>query len=45
VGEDVVKLLEAAIQRHPDMDIEVSGWIQRLSVVVIKISGYKSVLH
>jgi hypothetical protein len=23
VGEDVVKLLEKAIQRHPDMDIEV----------------------
>jgi hypothetical protein len=25
VGEDVVKLLEKAIQRYPDMDIEVSG--------------------
>ena len=23
LGEDVVKLLEKAIQRHPDMDIEV----------------------
>jgi hypothetical protein len=25
VGEDVVKLLEKAIQRHPDMDIEVKN--------------------
>jgi hypothetical protein len=27
VGEDVVKLLEKAIQRHPDMDIEVKKYL------------------
>jgi hypothetical protein len=27
VGEDVVKLLEKAIQRHPDMDIEVVKYL------------------